>query len=189
MNYDQRVNLIRRTIIVKMQKLYSAPRNMANDEEAKSLMVDEIIKAINSQLPSQIEKQDDFIHQLSKVWDILQSKQDFRVWFMASDCRKAANKVGGDWIRRNPDKVERPASPVEQETSNVSAKENPAAAGWTIEGIAARREQITRDMNNPDHPLTIDSAASFMGILKAVEDRLKETENPVKADIAEFSEL
>ena len=52
MDYDIRHNLIHEKFILKMAKMYMAPKNIANDSEAKKMYCRELRNAINKRIDS-----------------------------------------------------------------------------------------------------------------------------------------
>jgi hypothetical protein len=133
MDYDIRHNLIHEKFILKMAKMYMAPKNIANDSEAKKMYCRELRNAINKRIDSGADEKT-FLSMLEKVWDRCIADQSYRLWFTPALVSKHASKVNAErreTINVTNAKVEQAFSP--ENKAERPPKYDAAGGGWTIE--------------------------------------------------------
>ena len=134
MDYDIRHNLIHEKFILKMAKMYMAPKNIANDSEAKKMYCRELRNAINNRVDSGITEEKTFLALLEKVWDRCIADQTYRLWFTPALVSKHASKVNAErreTINATNSKIEQAFSP--EAKAERPPKYDAAGGGWTIE--------------------------------------------------------
>lgn len=134
MDYDIRHNLIHQNFIQKMNKMYTAPKNIVHDMDAKKMYCQELRNAINKRIDSGITEEKTFLSILEKIWDRCISDQSYRIWFTPALVSKHASKVNAErreTINATNAKVEQAFSPDDK--AERPPKYDAVAGGWTIE--------------------------------------------------------
>ena len=136
MDYDSRSQAIHDNFILRMAKMYQAPKHIKDDKEAVKLYCREVREAINKRLDSRIPNIDVMNSLLDKIWDKCIAENTFRLYFTPAMVMKHAGKVNADYQQRQDkaDKMfagERPAWEKDKEVR--PSKMDAAANGWTIE--------------------------------------------------------
>lgn len=149
MNFEQREALIHEHFVRKMTTMYLPPNNVKQSDASKKLYGEEIRKAINSRLSSDIPNADVFNDLLGRVWDKCVSAHDFRIWFTPHLVGKHAAKVNAEWQQRNTkaNKLFEIAS-IHQDEQPRAGKADPAGQGWTIEKCDAAIEMTKKELGN-----------------------------------------
>ena len=134
MNFDQREHSIHNNFVLKMGKLYGPPNNIKNDTDAQRVYSQELRRAINNRLPTDINDET-FELLLDKVWDKCVQENSYRVWFLPAMVSKNASKVASDFIARQKSldakfNVTYEGQDKERPKGN---KSKPETMGWTIE--------------------------------------------------------
>jgi hypothetical protein len=136
MDYEQRSEAIHRNFILRMAKMYQAPKHIKEDKEAIKLYCREVREAINKRLDSRIPNMEVMDGLLNKIWDKCIAENTYRLYFTPALVMKHASKVNADYQQRQ-DKADAMFSGAKQpwEKSNEvkPSKEDAAANGWTIE--------------------------------------------------------
>lgn len=149
MNFEQREALIHENFIRKMTTMYLPPNNVKQSDASKKLYGEELRKAINQRLSSDIPNAEVFNDLLGKVWDKCVAAHDFRIWFTPHLVAKHAAKVNAEWQQRQS-KANRlfeinGQAPEEQPRAS---KLDPASQGWTIEKCDAAIEYTKKELGN-----------------------------------------
>ena len=149
MNFEQRETLIHENFIRKMTTMYLPPNNVKQSDASKKLYGEELRKAINQRLSSDIPSAEVFNDLLGKVWDKCVAAHDFRIWFTPHLVAKHAAKINAEWQQRQS-KANRlfeinGQAPEEQPRAN---KLDPAGQGWTIEKCDAAIEYTKQELGN-----------------------------------------
>ena len=138
MDFEEREFLIHEHFIKKMTTMYMAPKNVRDSMDAKKLYGEELRRAINTRLSSNIPNKDVFKDELQKIWDRCVSNHMLTLWFTPSLIAKQAAKVNHEYVQRtmavqsNWDKLT--VTGEDAETGEVRAgKNDPIGQGWTIE--------------------------------------------------------
>jgi hypothetical protein len=110
---------------------------------------EEIRKAVNQRLSSDIPNPDVFNDLLGRVWDRCVAAHDFRIWFTPHLVAKHAAKVNAEWQQRNT-KANRlfETTSSHQDEQPRAGKTDPAGQGWTIEKCDAAIEQTKKELGN-----------------------------------------
>ena len=110
---------------------------------------EEIRKAVNQRLSSDIPNPDVFNDLLGRVWDRCVAAHDFRIWFTPHLVAKHAAKVNAEWQQRNTkaNKLFETTSSHQDEQPRAG-KTDPAGQGWTIEKCDAAIEQTKKELGN-----------------------------------------
>lgn len=151
MDFEQRERLIHENFIRKMATMYLPPNNVKQSDAAKKMYGEELRRAINSRLSSDIPNEDVFNDQLQKVWDRCVAAHDFRIWFTPSLVAKQANKVNGEYVafqNKSNATWERLSSPRKEQERPPTSKADPASQGWTIEKCDAAIEYTKKELGN-----------------------------------------
>jgi hypothetical protein len=151
MHFEQRERLIHENFIRKMATMYLPPNNVKQSDAAKKMYGEELRRAINSRLSSDIPNENVFNSLLQQVWDKCVSTHDFRIWFTPSLVAKQASKVNGEYVaRQNKSNAtwERLSSPNREQERPPTSKADPASQGWTIEKCDAAIERTKKELGN-----------------------------------------
>jgi hypothetical protein len=134
MNFEERETLIHENFIRKMTTMYLPPNNVKQSDASKKLYGEELRKAINQRLSSDIPNADVFNDLLGKVWDKCVAAHDFRIWFTPHLVAKHTAKVNAEWQQRQSkaNKLFEIAGQAAEEQPRAR-KLDPASQGWTIE--------------------------------------------------------
>ena len=149
MDFEQREALIHERFVRKMTTMYLPPNNVKQSDASKKMYGEEIRKAVNQRLSSDIPNADVFNDLLGKVWDRCVAAHDFRIWFTPHLVAKHAAKVNAEWQQRNTkaNKLFETAS-IHQDEQPRAGKADPAGQGWTIEKCDAAIEQTKKELGN-----------------------------------------
>lgn len=148
MDYDIRHRLIHEKFIRRMTKMYMAPKNIAQDKEAKQMYGEELRNIINKRIDSGADEKT-FLSMLDRIWDRCIVDQSYRIWFTPALVYKHASKVNSERqtsINATSTAIERAFS--SQPEAERPSKDDPAAGGWTIEKCdehIANMEQLIAD--------------------------------------------
>jgi hypothetical protein len=134
MNYDQREHAIHTKFVIKMGKLYGPPNNIKHDRDAQQVYSQELRRAINSRLPTNINDET-FDLLLDKVWDKCVQDNTYRVWFLPATVSKVAAKISADFIARQKalDAKFNLTYEGQEKDRPKGDKSKPETMGWTIE--------------------------------------------------------
>ena len=151
MNFEQRETLIHENFIRKMTTMYLPPNNVKQSDASKKLYGEELRKAINQRLSSDIPNAEVFKDLLGKVWDKCVAAHDFRIWFTPYLVAKHAAKVNAEWQQRQS-KANRLFEIAGQapEEQPRAGKLDPARQGWTIEKCDAAIEYARQELGYTD---------------------------------------
>lgn len=149
MDFEQREALIHERFVRKMTTMYLPPNNVKQSDASKKMYGEEIRKAVNQRLSSDIPNADVFNDLLGKVWDRCVAAHDFRIWFTPHLVAKHAAKVNAEWQQRNTkaNRLFETTSPHQDEQPRAG-KTDPAGQGWTIEKCDAAIEQTKKELGN-----------------------------------------
>ena len=149
MDFEQREALIHERFVRKMTTMYLPPNNVKQSDASKKMYGEEIRKAVNQRLSSDIPNADVFNDLLGKVWDRCVAAHDFRIWFTPHLVAKHAAKVNAEWQQRNTkaNKLFETTSSHQDEQPRAG-KTDPAGQGWTIEKCDAAIEQTKKELGN-----------------------------------------
>jgi len=149
MDFEQREALIHERFVRKMTTMYLPPNNVKQSDASKKMYGEEIRKAVNQRLSSDIPNPDVFNDLLGRVWDRCVAAHDFRIWFTPHLVAKHAAKVNAEWQQRNT-KANRlfETTSSHQDEQPRAGKTDPAGQGWTIEKCDAAIEQTKKELGN-----------------------------------------
>jgi hypothetical protein len=149
MDFEQREALIHERFVRKMTTMYLPPNNVKQSDASKKMYGEEIRKAVNQRLSSDIPNPDVFNDLLGRVWDRCVAAHDFRIWFTPHLVAKHAAKVNAEWQQRNTkaNKLFETTSSHQDEQPRAG-KTDPAGQGWTIEKCDAAIEQTKKELGN-----------------------------------------
>lgn len=149
MDFEQREALIHEHFVRKMATMYLPPNNVKQSDASKKMYGEEIRKAVNQRLSSDIPNPDVFNDLLGRVWDRCVAAHDFRIWFTPHLVAKHAAKVNAEWQQRNTkaNKLFETTSSHQDEQPRAG-KTDPAGQGWTIEKCDAAIEQTKKELGN-----------------------------------------
>jgi len=149
MDFEQREALIHEHFVRKMATMYLPPNNVKQSDASKKMYGEEIRKAVNQRLSSDIPNPDVFNDLLGRVWDRCVAAHDFRIWFTPHLVAKHAAKVNAEWQQRNT-KANRlfETTSSHQDEQPRAGKTDPAGQGWTIEKCDAALEQTRKELGN-----------------------------------------
>ena len=149
MDFEQREALIHERFVRKMTTMYLPPNNVKQSDASKRMYGEEIRKAVNQRLSSDIPNADVFNDLLGRVWDRCVAAHDFRIWFTPHLVAKHAAKVNAEWQQRNTkaNKLFETTSSHQDEQPRAG-KTDPAGQGWTIEKCDAAIEQTKKELGN-----------------------------------------
>lgn len=159
MNFEQRSQTIHDNFILRMAKMYQAPKHIKEDKEAVKLYCREVREAINKRLDSRIPNAEVMNGLLDKIWDKCIAENTFRLYFTPALVMKHTAKVNADYQQRE-DKAdaifagEKPA--WEKQTEVRPSKEDAAANGWTI-------EKCDEHINNMERMIADGDINRYMG--------------------------
>tara|TARA_B100001287_G_scaffold127058_3_gene107182 strand:+ start:10482 stop:11000 length:519 start_codon:yes stop_codon:yes gene_type:complete len=167
MNFEQREALIHENFIRKMTTMYLPPNNVKQSDASKKLYGEELRKAINQRLSSDIPNAELFNDLLGKVWDKCVAAHDFRIWFTPHLVAKHTAKVNAEWQQRQSkaNKLFEIAGQAAEERPRPN-KLDPAGQGWTIEKCDAAIEYTRQELGYTA------SADSFCRIVEKAKERL-----------------
>jgi hypothetical protein len=151
MDFEQREALIHEHFVKKMAVMYLPPNNAKQSDAAKKMYGEEIRRAINTRLSSDIPNTDVFNDLLAKVWDKCVAAHDFRIWFTPSLVAKQAGKVNGDYVamqNKTNATWDRLSKPLKEGERSPTSKADPASQGWTIEKCDAAIEMTKKELGN-----------------------------------------
>ena len=149
MDFEQREALIHERFVRKMTTMYLPPNNVKQSDASKKMYGEEIRKAVNQRLSSDIPNPDVFNDLLGRVWDRCVAAHDFRIWFTPHLVAKHAAKVNAEWQQRNTkaNKLFETTSSHQDEQPRAG-KTDHAGQGWTIEKCDAAIEQTKKELGN-----------------------------------------
>ena len=174
MDFDSREKSIHANFIRPMTKMYTCPKNIQNDVEAKKMYGQEIRKAINSRISTKVPNQETFDGLVKKVWDRCVTEQSYRIWFTPAMIAKHASKINAEWQHRY-ESIDRALAKVKEEPEeNRGRKDEPATQGWTIEKCDMHIEEMEHLISTGG--IQKDIGRALMGIPLAAKRRLQGAE-------------
>jgi hypothetical protein len=134
-----------------MATMYLPPNNVKQNDAAKKMYGEELRRAINTRLSSDIPNEEVFNSLLQQVWDRCVASHDFRIWFTPSLVAKQTSKVNGEYVGRQKKTNatwERLSKRTRGDDRPFGSKMDPASQGWTIEKCdqhIAEMKQLMKD--------------------------------------------
>lgn len=136
MTFEEREHIIHMDFVVKMGRMYYAPRVMKDDKAAQKQYGEELRRVVNQRLSTHIPNEDVFKQEIAKVWDRCIASHTMGTWFSPSTVAKAVSKVNADYVARTQavdSTWEKLTKPGEEPEKPRASKNDPIGQGWTIE--------------------------------------------------------
>ena len=149
--YNDRINVINKTFIKKMNKLFEPHKHHVKNNSV-DLYLAEITQILNDKLPV-AQNQEHLVNMLRSVWSKVTAKPRSRFFFNLDEVASAASQVS----KEHYNKFVAPFEPKtvyadKKETMRVGNKAVPETQGWTVTNCQAHIAETQRLMDSGELP-------------------------------------
>ena len=172
-SYEERINVINKTFIKKMNLLYQ-PHKHHVENNSVPLYLQEVAALLNDKLPT-ANNQEHLVNMLRSTWSKITSKPRSRFFFALDEVHNAAKQVSQEHYNKHIAPFE-PKAVFSDKKENVDNgnKQYPSTQGWTIENAQQHIAETQRLMDTGELPKSLGN--NLIGIPMKALQRLQEQE-------------
>ncbi len=170
LTHHQREQIIHKTFIQRMAKMYACPTHIRSDKEAQGEYYRQLRKTLNQSLDNRIPNEELFTLLVNKVFDRCCSAQEYRVWFTPHLVSKIAYKVSGEWSH-NHESIDRHLAKNQEPEIEEST-----GIPFTLESCDARIAETQAMIDAGEIPAAIGN--TLIRIPKKAKERLLTEQTP-----------